>query len=761
MNLDLLNNEQKKAVTTTEGPLLVLAGAGSGKTRVLTTRIAYLIEELGINPENILAITFTNKASKEMKERILGMLGPIAYKIQISTFHSFGLYLLKRHYDLLGYEHNFTILDSDDVLTLIKKIIKEMNLDPKEYNPKAIRNKISGAKNELLDADSYSKYANNSYEEVVVDIYRKYEKKLKTNNSFDFDDLLMMPLKLFNGYPNILKEYQEKYQYILVDEYQDTNEAQYILTKLLCAKHRKITCVGDDSQSIYSFRGANYKNILNFEKDYPDCKTILLEENYRSTKTILNAANSVIKHNKLRKDKNLWSNNEIGNKLKYIKTDDEKHESDFVVKEIKRLVSENVSYDDIAVLYRTNAQSRTIEEAMLKSNIPYRIVGSFYFYNRKEIKDLLCYLRLINNPKDDVSLNRVINVPKRGIGNVTIANITKNAEENNITMFEAINSGKELAFKQMILELQQESEKLSLTEIVELVLEKTGLRQELQNEKTLENEIRLENLEEFKSITLNYENEYGEISLDDFLNEISLVSDIAEHTDNTNKVSLMTVHAVKGLEYKYVFIIGMEEDIFPHYNSLREGTTEAIEEERRLCYVAITRAKKDLWIINCKKRTLYGQTQLNPPSRFLDEIDDEKENCYDLKLHSIGTYSNENGFKAKIELDVELKDKTVSRKTVTVKPNDDLYLISGERELYDGYAIAGIDCTPGFECIEFSNTETVMLGKSIGSIDENIIKMMKKILDFLKKAIKFHGFFRILHRYTYFIIVLQKERTLL
>ena len=395
MNLDLLNSEQKKAVTTTEGPLLVLAGAGSGKTRVLTTRIAYLIEELGINPENILAITFTNKAAKEMKERILTMLGPIAYKIQISTFHSFGLYLLKRHYSLLGYNHNFTILDSDDVLTIIKKIIKEMNLDPKEYNPKAVRNKISGAKNELLDAEDYSKYANSSYEEVIVDIYRKYEKKLKSNNSFDFDDLLMMPIKLFIEYPNILKEYQEQYQYILVDEYQDTNEAQYIMVKMLAAKYKNICVVGDESQAIYSWRGANYKNILNFEKDYKNAKTILLEENYRSTKTILNAANDIIKNNKERKDKKLWTNNEEGIKIKYHRCYDEKDEANYIKDEIKKLINSGINKSDIAILYRTNAQSRNLEEAMLRENIPYKVIGSFYFYNRREIKDLIAYLKLL------------------------------------------------------------------------------------------------------------------------------------------------------------------------------------------------------------------------------------------------------------------------------------------------------------------------------------------------------------------------------
>ena len=620
MNIDNLNPKQKEAVLHQDGPMLVLAGAGSGKTKVLTSRIAYLIDN-GVSPANILAITFTNKAAREMKERVINLVGYDANYIQISTFHSLGLKIIKENYEFLGYDKNFIILDSDDTLTIVKKLMKELNMNPKLYNAKQIRNKISSAKNELITPEKFNKI---EFDTQVVTLYKKYCQKLKQGNSVDFDDLLILPIKLFEISPNILESYQERYKYLLIDEYQDTNEAQYVFSKMLAAKYRNIFVVGDNDQAIYAFRGANFKNILNFEKDYPDCKTILLEENYRSTQTILNAANSVIKHNKKRKDKNLWSNNDIGEKIKYIKTDDEKSEGEFVTKEIKKLVNEKkVSYDDIAVLYRTNAQSRSIEEAMLKANIPYKIIGSFYFYNRKEIKDLLCYLRLINNPKDDVSLMRVINVPKRGIGNVTIGHITDAAEQNNISMFEAITSGKELAFKQIIENLQKTCQNLSLTEMVEEVLEKSGMKEELTKEKTLENEIRLENLEEFKSITKNYEEEFGEISLDDFLNEISLVSDVTEHTDGTNKVSLMTTHAVKGLEFDYVFIIGMEEGIFPHYNSIMEGTNDAIEEERRLCYVAITRAKKDLWIINCKKRLLYGQTQCNAPSRFIAEIDEK------------------------------------------------------------------------------------------------------------------------------------------
>ena len=617
MNIDNLNDKQKEAVLYINGPMLVLAGAGSGKTKVLTNRIANLIDN-GISPANILAITFTNKAAKEMKDRVFNLIGNDAYMIQISTFHSLGLKILKENYEKLGYDKNFVVIDSDDALTVIKKIMKDMNLSPQYYNAKNIRNKISSAKNELMDLQSF---ANLEYDKNIVKIYEKYLEKLKLNNSVDFDDLLILPIRLFREYPSVLESYQERYKYILIDEYQDTNECQYIFSKMLAKKYKNIFVVGDNDQAIYAFRGANYKNILNFEKDYPDCKTILLEENYRSTKTILNAANSVIKNNKLRKDKNLWSNNEEGELIKYIRTDGEKEEADYVAKEIKKLISEGVNPVDIAVLYRTNAQSRVMEEACLKNNIPYKIIGSFYFYNRKEIKDLICYLRLINNYKDDVSLLRVINVPKKKIGEKTIDNISNVALVNNSCLFDAINSGKELEFKNLILDLKEKCENLSLTEMVELVLDKSGMKQELENEKSLDSEIRLENLEEFKSITKNYEEEYGVISLDDFLNEISLVSDMSEHQDGNNKVSLMTVHSVKGLEFDDVFVIGMEEGIFPHYNAINEGTNSAIEEERRLCYVAITRAKKKLWLLNAKKRMLFGNTQVNPPSRFMDEID--------------------------------------------------------------------------------------------------------------------------------------------
>ena len=645
MKILQLNPNQQKAVNHIKGPMLVLAGAGSGKTKVLTNRIANLIEN-GVSPYNILAITFTNKAAKEMKDRVVNLIGDSANNIQISTFHSLGVKILKENYALLGYERNFTIIDSDDALTIIKKIMKDLNMNKEYYNPKEIRNKISSAKNEMMDIDKFSKI---EFDHKIVEVYKIYQKKLKQGNSVDFDDLLILPIKLFKNYPNILNDYQERYKYILIDEYQDTNEAQYTFSRLLSSKYRNIFVVGDNDQAIYAFRGANYKNILNFEKDYPECETILLEENYRSTKNILNAANSVIKNNRERKDKNLWSNNEEGDKIKYKKVSNEKEEASFVVEEIKTLLSKGVKEEDIAVLYRTNAQSRTIEEEMLKKNIKYRVVGSFYFYNRKEIKDLLCYLRLISNHKDDVSLLRIINTPKRGIGEKTIENLINTAESSNTSIYEAITSGKELVFKNLIEELTQDSQSLSLTELVDTILEKSGIKKELTSSKLLEDEIRLENLNEFKGVTKNYEEEYGTANLEEFLEEISLVSDITEHQDSASRVSLMTVHSVKGLEFDYVFIIGMEEGIFPHYNAINDGSNSAIEEERRLCYVAITRAKKKLYITSADTRMLFGNTSRNLPSRFINEIDKEYIEVEGIKpLNKIGI-----NIKKKIDKNIE------------------------------------------------------------------------------------------------------------
>ena len=614
--LDGLNKEQKEAVLHKEGPCLVLAGAGSGKTKVLTTRIANMINN-GIYSGNILAITFTNKAAKEMRDRISNMVeNNYAF---VGTFHSFGLRVIRENTEKLGLTSNFTIIDSDDVSSVIKKIMKELDISTKEYSVSYIRNKISFIKNEMLSDSEVDKYLNSPPEKVAVKVYREYEKVLKRNNAVDFDDLLKRPVELFMQNDDILDKYQEKYRYILIDEYQDTNEVQYKLVKLLASKYRNLFVVGDVNQSIYGFRWSNYKNILNFEKDYPDSKSITLNQNYRSTNTILNAANSVIKNNVERKEVNLYSTFGDGVKIKYFRGNDEKDEVKLVIDEIKKLLDEGYDYNDFAILYRTNAQSRNVEDAILKVNWPYRVVGSYYFYKRKEIKDLLCYLRLISNHQDDVSLERVINVPKRGIGDTSINNLRSLARDNNECMFKCLSKPKEVEFKKLILELTEDAKDLDLTELIDVVLEKSGMKEELEKEHTLEADIRLENLMEFKSITENYQRETGTVNLEDFLEDISIVADQSEHQTLDNAVTLMTMHAAKGLEFKVVFLIGMEEGIMPHSMSLNEESE--LEEERRLCYVGITRAKERLYITNAKRRMLFGNTNMNPPSRFIAEID--------------------------------------------------------------------------------------------------------------------------------------------
>ena len=615
-----LNKEQLEAVKYKDGPLLVMAGAGSGKTKVLTTRIAYLISE-GIDPSNILAITFTNKAASEMKGRVCNMIGNVANYMQISTFHSFGLSILKKYYEKVGLHKNFTILDSDDTVALVKKILVDNDYDIKLYKPKSIRNQISSSKNELVSPDKLSTLSASDYDNVVVFVYRKYQQMLLKNNSVDFDDLLTLPIHIFNKNKDILAMYQDLYKYILIDEYQDTNYVQYVLVKLLSDKYENICVVGDQDQSIYGFRGSNYRNILNFEKDYKNAKIIILEQNYRSTKNILGAANCVITHNKFRKDKNLWTMNDAGDKIIYKRCTDERDESYFVTSNILSLLKSGVKRDKIAVLYRTNAQSRTIEEAMLEANIPYKVIGSFYFYNRKEIKDLISYLKLIYNNNDDLSLKRIINVPKRKIGIKTIAKIENKAIENNTSLLNAIESGSELEFNHLIEKLTLESDNMSLTELVDAILNETGMKKELEMDNSIESLARIENLEEFKSITKNFENKYGIISLENFLDEISLVSDVNLNKDVSDVVTLMTVHAAKGLEFDYVFIIGLEEGVFPHSRSL--FNEDELEEERRLFYVAITRAKKKLFLINTIHRMLFGIENANLKSRFIGEIDDK------------------------------------------------------------------------------------------------------------------------------------------
>ena len=615
--LNGLNEKQKEAVLHVDGPCLVIAGAGSGKTKVLTTRIAYLIEQK-IPSYNILAITFTNKAAKEMRER-LEVLVPNNNTF-VGTFHALGVRIIRENAPILGLDRNFTIIDSDDALSIIKKIIKDNGYDSKLATPGYIRNRISKIKNEMLTNEEINKFFNTPQDQIAEKVYYDYNDILKKNNSVDFDDLLLLPVKLFINNKDILESYQDRFKYILIDEYQDTNDVQYKLSRLLASKYHNIFVVGDPDQSIYMFRGANFHNILNFEKDYKNATVIALEENYRSTKNILDAANSVIKNNKERKEKNLWSNNGEGTKTKYLRAYDDRHEIQLVLDEIKKLLSEGYQKNDIAVLYRTNAQSRLVEEMFLKANIPYKVVGSYYFYSRKEIKDLLCYLRLILNNDDEISLRRVINVPKRGIGTSTIAKLEAEAKDKGISMFQAISKGKEQLFKELILHLTHESENLTLTELIELILEETGIREEYENENNLESELRLENLEEFKSITKTFEERTGSVSLADFLEEVSLIADISEHQEQDDVVTLMTVHSAKGLEFSVVFLIGMEDGIFPHQNSF---SNDGLEEERRLCYVGITRAKEKLFISNAKRRMLYGKDVINPPSRFIKEITPE------------------------------------------------------------------------------------------------------------------------------------------
>ncbi|MGG4037331.1 DNA helicase PcrA [Heyndrickxia ginsengihumi] len=631
-----LNPEQKEAVKTTEGPLLILAGAGSGKTRVLTHRVAYLMVEKGVNPYNILAITFTNKSAREMKERIAGIMGGTADEVWISTFHSMCVRILRRDIDRIGINRNFTILDSTDQQSVIKGILKEKNIDPKKYDPRTILGTISSAKNELISPEEYASHVGDYYGQVVSDIYEAYQKRLLKNQALDFDDLIMMTIQLFKRVPEVLEFYQRKFQYIHVDEYQDTNKAQYMLVKMLAQRFQNICVVGDNDQSIYRWRGADITNILSFEKDYPRAKVIMLEQNYRSTKKILQAANKVIENNVNRKPKNLWTENPDGQNIIYYRADSEQAEGQFVAGKIKELTASGKrKLSDFAVLYRTNAQSRVIEEVFMKSNIEYNIVGGIRFYDRKEIKDILAYLRLIANPDDDISLQRIINVPKRGIGSTSLDKIARYAQEQDISMFNAIQEADFIGvspkiskaareFYDLIRNFTQMQDYLSVTELVEELLEKSQYREMLKMEKSLESQSRLENIEEFLSVTKDFEKSNDDKSLIAFLTDLALVADIDRlDEDDTPKdaVVLMTLHSAKGLEFPIVFLIGMEEGVFPHSRSLMEEAE--MEEERRLAYVGITRAEEELYITNAAIRTLYGRTNMNPVSRFIQEIPQE------------------------------------------------------------------------------------------------------------------------------------------
>ncbi|MGM0799290.1 MAG: DNA helicase PcrA [Bacillota bacterium] len=631
-----LNPVQQEAVKTTDGPLLLMAGAGSGKTRVLTHRIAYLMAEKHVAPWNILAITFTNKAAREMKERVESILGPGADEIWISTFHSMCVRILRRDIDRIGINRNFSILDTADQLSVIKGILKERNIDPKKFDPRSILGSISSAKNELIEPEEFAKTAGGYYDQVTSDVYTDYQKKLLKNQSLDFDDLIMTTIKLFERVPEVLEFYQRKFQYIHVDEYQDTNRAQYLLVKQLAARLENICVVGDSDQSIYRWRGADIANILSFEKDYPSANVILLEQNYRSTKRILQAANEVIKNNSNRKPKKLWTENDEGIKLSYYSGDNEFGEGQFVAGKIYELHSSGRrKLSDIAILYRTNAQSRVIEETLLKSGLNYNIVGGTKFYDRKEIKDILAYLRLVSNPDDDISFTRIVNVPKRGVGATSLEKIASYAAMNGMSMFQAIKqvdfigvSAKAAnaldGFGAMIENLTNMQDYLSITELTEEILEKTEYREMLKAEKSIEAQSRLENIDEFLSVTKNFEQKSEDKSLVAFLTDLALIADIdqldqkEEESGGKDAVTLMTLHAAKGLEFPVVFLMGMEEGVFPHSRSLMEEAE--MEEERRLAYVGITRAEEELYLTNAKMRTLFGRTNMNPESRFIREI---------------------------------------------------------------------------------------------------------------------------------------------
>ena len=636
-----MNDRQAEAVQTTEGPLLIMEGAGSGKTRVLTHRIAYLIEEKMVNPWNILAITFTNKAAREMRERAFD-LNSRTQDTLIATFHSMCVRILRRDADHIGYNRNFTIVDPGEQRTLMKRILKELNVDPKKFTERTILGTISNSKNDLVTAESYAKNANDLYSEIVAKAYKRYETELKRSESMDFDDLIMNTILLFDKNPDVLAYYQGKFQYIHVDEYQDTNHAQYQLVQLLAKRFKNLCVVGDADQSIYGWRGADMQNILDFEQDYPEAKVVLLEENYRSTKTILQAANEVINNNQKRRPKKLWTQNADGENIIYHRSGDEREEANFVAGQINHELQENKrQYSDFAVLYRTNAQSRAIEEALLKSNIPYTMVGGTKFYSRKEIRDIVAYLNVIANVRDNISFERIVNEPKRGVGPKALETLRDFATQQDVSLLEAardvtLSSLKGKAASELfnlahiLLNLADDVDQFTITELVEKVLDKTTYKKALEIQTTsLEAQNRLENIEEFLTVTKNFDDKEaenaveGETGLDKlsrFLNDLSLVADTDSY-DETSQVTLMTLHAAKGLEFPVVFLVGMEEGIFPL--SRQAEDEDELEEERRLAYVGITRAEEVLYMTNASSRMLFGRSSYNQPSRFLREIDDD------------------------------------------------------------------------------------------------------------------------------------------
>lgn len=683
--LEGMNEEQAKAVKHTDGPLLVMAGAGSGKTRVLTHRIAYLLSEKEVAPMNILAITFTNKAAKEMKERVTKLVGDQAREIIMSTFHSLCVRILRRDGDKLGIDRNFAIYDASDSQTAVKEAFRINNVDPKVFNPKAVKYAISDAKNKLITPKVMKQQANDYGEEKIAELYETYETILKKNQALDFDSLIMETHFLFQKNPEVLHYYQNRFQYIHVDEYQDTNKAQYELVKQLAARFQNLCVVGDSDQSIYKWRGADIYNILSFEEDYPNAKVILLEQNYRSTKKILQAANTVIENNQSRKPKDLWTENDDGTEIKLFKALDERDEARYVIDQVQELNrTKGTRYKEMAILYRTNAQSRAVEDVLVKSDIPYQIVGGTKFYDRKEIKDLLAYLRLITNPHDDISFQRVVNVPKRGIGKTSMEKLQMHAEINDLSLFDAVKesdftgmskkaSNQLNLFREMIEDWQQQQEFLNVTDMVEQVLSRSGYEAELMKDRSIESQSRLENLEEFKTVTKQFEETSEDQTLISFLTDLALISDLDNTDEETkDKFTLMTLHAAKGLEFPVVFLVGMEENIFPHTRSLFD--MEEMEEERRLAYVGITRAERDLFITHATSRTIFGRTQYNERSRFLDEIP------FELIEEDVKETTQQTGFRTTID-DFRPNRTTGKRKSRVIKekPKGDVNFQLGDK----------------------------------------------------------------------------------
>ena len=637
--LKQLNDKQYEAVVNTEGPCLVIAGAGSGKTKVLTHKIAYLIDEKGVLPWNILAITFTNKAANEMKERIEGLVGDVAKDIWMGTFHSVCVRILRRFIDRIGFDSSFIIFDTSDQRTLIKACIKNIGLDDKMFTDRSVQSEISNAKNEMLEPDQYTLRANGDFrKEKIALVYEMYQKRLKENNAIDFDDIINYTIKILMDNPDVLEYYSDKFKYVLVDEYQDTNKSQFTLVTLLASKNGNITVVGDNDQGIYSFRGADISNILNFERDFPGTKIIKLEQNYRCTGNILKAANSVIKNNEVKYKKQLWTENDVGNLPKVYSAKNEYDEGTYIATQIEHLRrEEKYNYSDFAILYRMNTQSRAIEEILRREGIPYKIIGGLKFYERKEIKDVISYLRLIQNPSDNISLKRVINEPKRGIGKTSLDNIEKLAEDTGISMYEIIKNADQYGLNRVFLnsrefvnvieELRNKKDDIKISELIKETLNKSGYTKALEEENTIEAENRIENLDEFLTVAIEFEDESAENKLSDFLEGITLSSDIDNMEEADDSVTLMTLHSAKGLEFPVVFLVGMEEGIFPGYKSISEP--KELEEERRLCYVGITRAKKNLFLTCSKQRTIFGSTSCNPISRFLKEIPEELLDGYD------------------------------------------------------------------------------------------------------------------------------------